>query len=329
MGFFTDISRALCGGDSKQSSVSDTAQRQTQEQTSTQNETSTALQNQLTKNTLSQLSDSTSTQVNTGTQATTGATLAKTGQQATGKTSNLDAQSLGVLRDQILKLNGATDANVNAADVAGIRDASGKLVANASTDVSQLIKAAQDTAKLNFSQNEAPAIAGIQQQIGSKGNTFSRLLEQNGNATLATRLAQISADITAQNRGQSDQELLGAIDAFTKASQTGNANTAAPLQNLLAAIQAASGAETVSTSEQAGTQDIASTGGATNTSSSTGGQKTVSTGSSDTSTTTESMQQVAQLLQQLAMAESQGHSTSSGEAAANNGWLNNIVGLFK
>lgn len=108
------------------------------------------------------------------------------------------------------------------------------------------IKASQDVAIRNFQNNQGAQIAGLQQQVGSKGNAFSQIIQNQGNADLATLLAQITTQGQLGFAAQDAANKAGAIQGFGAASQVQRG----PLQDLLGAIAALTGARTESETQQ-------------------------------------------------------------------------------
>lgn len=233
---------SLFGSSSKATSNQTTNTSQVQNQTTNQNQQTTQNQTQATNTSQAQN------------------TAATTGQTGSSVTSSLDAGTLSLLQNLIPQLAGNLNPSGSSVDLSAIRTSAAGLSANANTDISGMIKAQQDQARQDFAQGQGAQIAGLQRQIGSKGNTFSALIEQQGQAQLETTLAKIASDVTMNARAQSDQELAASAGASANAGNLALSQTAGPLQNLIAAISALSQGQQITSSSQAGTSNTASTG---------------------------------------------------------------------
>lgn len=259
---------SLFGSSSKATSNQTTNTSQVQNQTTNQVQNSTQNQTQNTNTTQAQNTQGTS------------------GQTGSSVTSSLDAGTISLLQGLIPQLSGKLNPGGSSVDLSAIRTDAEGLRANSQFDVQGMIKAQQDAARQEFAQGQGAQIAGLQRQIGSKGNSFSTLIEQQGQATLETNLAKIAADVTANARAQSDQELAAAAGASANAGNLELAQTAGPIQNLIAVITALAQGQQITQSSQAGTSSTSATG----------------TGTSTTDTAS-----IAQMISDL---------TSSGQAAA-------------
>lgn len=247
---------SLFGSSSKQSSNSSTSGTTTQNQS----------------NTGENLTTSNQTSANTGSTNTTGTQATQTQQTGTQNqvTSTLDADTINQLKTllggAVTNAGGAVNATGNSdalKTIASTAFANGTGGNDSTVDAS--IAADQAQAKIDFSNGEGTQIAGLEQGIGSKNNTYSQLLEQKGTTDLATSLQKISADAKLQELGLNNNDLQTAIGALTASSGAAatDANTAlAPLLAIVSALKGATstttGATTVagSTSETATQQTI-------------------------------------------------------------------------
>lgn len=179
-------------------------------------------------------------QTSTQAQTQTGSTF--------GVTTTLDPQTIATLQSVIQTIA----PNVGqSADADLIRTLSSQLATSLDPALVQAnIKAAQDVAIRNFSMNQGAQIAGLQQQVGSKGNAFSQIIQNAGNADLSALLAQISTQGQLGFAAQQSANLGAAIQGIGSASQVART----PLQDLLASISTLTGARTeasVNTQQQA------------------------------------------------------------------------------
>lgn len=175
-------------------------------------------------------------------------------EQQTGSqiTTNLDAGTIATLQ-QIIQTLSPTVGQSQDADM--IRQLSGKLATNLDPAIVQAnIDASQAAAIRNFQQNQGAQIAGLQQQIGSTGNSFAQIIQQQGNVDLSTMLAQIAAQFQLGAAGQRSADLSGAIAGFGAAGQA----QSQPLQQLLAAVSTLSGARTQTDTNQQSFADTVS-----------------------------------------------------------------------
>lgn len=164
--------------------------------------------------------------------------------------TSLDQGTIDLLTGVIGNLGGNLGAG--SADANSIRALLPELISSVSPEmINGAIDAAQKSAEQSFRLGEGTNIKGLQQQIGSKGNTFSALIEQQGNVDLATNLGKIAADTTlqgAQLRGQNIAQAIGGYGAASQVSQ-------APIDNFLSAIKVLEGAKVTQENKQTSTQD--------------------------------------------------------------------------
>jgi len=161
--------------------------------------------------------------------------------------STLDPETLAMLKSILPGL--VSDVGGATADAGAIRGIVSKLAGGSNQDlVNAQISSSQAEAKRQFGIGEGAQIAGLEQQIGSKGNSFSQLLEQKGNTDLVTSLTAISDQARLDASKQSSADLGAAIAGSSAAA----AADQAPLQQFLATIQALTGAQT--TQATSGTQ---------------------------------------------------------------------------
>lgn len=172
---------------------------------------------------------------------------------ATGKaaTSTLDPETIAMLKGVIGDLSGGAAGGT--ADAATIRGIVAQLAGNQNADlVNNQISSASAEARRQFGIGEGAQIAGLEQQIGSKGNSFSQLLEQKGNIDLETSIAAIS-DQARLDASKQQSANLGAAIAGTSAAEAADQ---APLNKFLSAIQVLTGAQTTQTSDQTQISDL-------------------------------------------------------------------------
>lgn len=200
-------------------------------------------------------------------------------QQSTQTQTTLDPNTIAILQQLVPQL--AQNIGGGANDAGSIRAIAQQLTAaSTNTGTDAAISAQQAEATRAYNQGEGQQIAGIQQQIGSKGNSFSQLLQQSGSSDLQTQLLNIVAQSKLAENQQSIGALEGAGQAYGQAGQTDVSETAAPLQNFLAAIGALKGATTTGSSDTSSLESIISqilqtgTQNTTGTSNTTGTQST-------------------------------------------------------
>ncbi len=235
--------------------------------TTTNTNTST-VQNQTGQGTQTTAADNTSTQGQTQTQNSTSNTQSgtQTAQQTVGKTSTLDADVIGQLKDllsgQVGKAkNAASSTDPSNSDA--LRGIANELVTRATGGNAATFDAltAADTAaaKLAFETGEGAQTKQIQQAIGSTKNTYSQLIEQKGQRDLATTIAQITAQdkVAALNADQNN--LSSAISALAQASGAGATDAGSALAPVLAIVSALKGSETSTTEAQTGSSQTGTT----------------------------------------------------------------------
>lgn len=165
-------------------------------------------------------------------------------QQGSGITTTLDPQTIQTLQGIIQTLAPGVGQSP---DAEMIRTLSSQLATSLDPAlVNANIKASQDVAIRNFQNNQGAQIAGLQQQVGSKGNAFSQIIQSQGNADLAALLAQISTQGQLGFAAQRAANLGGAMQGFGAASQVAQG----PMNQLLAAIATLTGARTEQTTQQ-------------------------------------------------------------------------------
>lgn len=186
--------------------------------------------------------------------ASTNQTQKQTGTTTTaGKaaTSTLDPETIAMLKGVIGDLSGG--AAGGSTDATTIRGIVSQLSGNQNADlVNNQISSASAEARRQFGIGEGAQIAGLEQQIGSKGNSFSQLLEQKGNIDLETSIAALS-DQARLDASKQQSANLGAAIAGTSAAQSADQ---APLNKFLSAIQVLTGAQTTQTSDQTQIADL-------------------------------------------------------------------------
>lgn len=186
------------------------------------------------KTSQSQTSQTTQNEQQTGSQS----------QQGSGITTTLDPQTIQTLQGIIQTLAPGVGQSP---DAEMIRTLSSQLATSLDPAlVNANIKASQDVAIRNFQNNQGAQITGLQQQVGSKGNAFSQIIQSQGSADLATLLAQIDTQGRLGFAAQNSANLGGAIQGFGAAS----AVQRSPLQDLLASIATLTGARTEQTTQQ-------------------------------------------------------------------------------
>lgn len=222
MGLFDEFVGGIFGNSGKTSSTKTGTTKGTSTQTGTSKTTGT----------------STQTGVQTGSQTQTST------QAQTGTVSLLDDETIGMLKGLLPTLIGSVKTGAQGAgqDINSIvnfltqRGLSGG-------NIEGEIAARKAEAERKFNLDQGSAIAGTEQLIGSRGNTFSALLRQQGALDLNTMLAAIDADARAQARGQSLADLGTAISGIGTNVQASLAAGAAPIQNLAAIIGLLHGAK--------------------------------------------------------------------------------------
>lgn len=189
-----------------------------------------------------QKSSTTQKQTQNQTQTGTGSTTATT----------LDPKTVATLQGIIQQIAPQVGQSADA-DI--VRQLSGKLAGNLDPAlVTANIQAAQTAATRNFNVNQGAQIANLQQQIGSKGNTFSTLVAGQGQADLAGILQQIATQGQLSASAQQSSNLAGAISGFGSAGQV----QAEPLKQLLAVVSSLTGAETKQNSTSTSISDLIS-----------------------------------------------------------------------
>lgn len=228
-----------------------------------------------------QSSSTTGTQDTTqsGTQNTSGTSSQNQASTGSNVTSSLDPATQALLTSLLPSLvtkasAGTTGTPANEDTLQGIGQT---LIAKASgtndTNVANAVKAATDQAKLSFETGEGQDIATTQQAIGSKGNTFSQLIQQKGQNDLTTTIANIAAQGQLQASQLDTQDLNSAISAISSASSSGATDVSSALAPLISIISALKGATTTANSN-----DISNIIGSTN-------SDTTSSATSNTDTT--------------------------------------------
>jgi hypothetical protein len=194
--------------------------------------------------TTEQSTKSNQTQTSKGTSKQTGSSV----------TSTLDEGTLGLLQGVIRNLGGNLGDKNPDAEI--IRDMLPQLLASADPKaIDAGIQASMDSAIRNYKIGEGANIAQVQQAIGSRGNSFSALLEQQGQVDLATTLAQVAESSRAQGRQQYGQNVATAISGAAGASQV--SNQAVP--QFLQAIQVLEGGRVTQETSQTQLQDMLAT----------------------------------------------------------------------
>lgn len=161
-----------------------------------------------------------------------------------GETTTLDPATIALLQSLTSKFAGQLDNT--GTDAASLRNVAQQLTTNAN-DTKALdasILTGQNEAERQFQLNEGKQISGLQDQIGSKGNTFSQLLEQSGSSDLQTQLQNILATTKVQEQANKTSGLSAAAGVYSQASQVGIDEANAPEQRLLSIISALKGAQT-------------------------------------------------------------------------------------
>lgn len=173
-------------------------------------------------------------------------------QQGQTTTSTLDPAVQAMLVQLLPQLaTGVTGgANPTADNTGALQQIAAMLTqrASSSNNVDQQVQAAQAVAKQNYDLGTNANIQQVKQQIGSTGNTFSQLLQQQGDVSLNTNLAKIDADTRAAARTQDTNDFAAAIQALTNATSGQLAGGNQPLAQLLSVVQALTGANTTTSS---------------------------------------------------------------------------------
>lgn len=187
-------------------------------------------------------------------QTQTGSQNSSTSASGNQVTSTLDPATIQILQDTIGTLAGAF--NDGSQDAMAIRNIAGQLQQNTDpTAVNDMVFASQEAAKQNYAANQGAQIMQLQQVVGSKGHSYSQLIQNMGNADLSTQLAKIVADIRLNAKSQHATELASAMGAYATASQVEQN----PLQGLLSAIASLTGAKTETQTEESQLANMFST----------------------------------------------------------------------
>ena len=232
--------------------------------------TTSNTKNTLDSNTTGQQSQSNQTNTNQSTnqtqkQNTSSATDATTNQSQAGAnvTSSLDAGTIGILTD-LLKKNASIAGNSvgGTANSDFIKNIAQTFLTKGTTGDAAAVKAATDASvaksKLDFETGEGQQVAGIQQQVGSKNNSFSELIQQKGQNDLTTQIANIVAQGELQASSLSSADLGAAVDAMVKASSVAGNDASATLNPVLQIAALLKGAQTQSSDTSTGTSSTSS-----------------------------------------------------------------------
>ena len=121
----------------------------------------------------------------------------------TGSTRTLDEETTGIVQDLIRQLGGQFTAGSSGSaeqqtqslgDLSSFINEVRSRAGSAEETINASVQASQDKARQDFRKNEGAAIAQAQQGVGAKlGNSFSALIQQEGEVQLATELANIGA----------------------------------------------------------------------------------------------------------------------------------------
>ena len=192
-------------------------------------------------------------QATTFDQKESGTTTQNATQTGKATTTTLDPGTINILKGVIGQL--APGVGAGSADADMIRQLSGQLATNLDpAAVQNNIQTSLAAATQVFDQRQGANIANVQQQIGSTGNSFSALIEQQGDVELSTMLAKLASDIQLNAGSQHAGELGAAIEGLGRATAVGES----PLRQLLSAISTLSGAETTQESESKSLVDVIS-----------------------------------------------------------------------
>ena len=223
-------------------------------------------------------------------QAQTTTSSQNTTQEGVSQTSTLDADTVAFIKDLTGKLgssSGGASPEVQS-QIGQLQKLIGGLTEranNSPADLQAVIDANQGAAREQFGQTTGAQIKQAQQQTGSRfGNSFSQLLEQQGNISLDTSLAKIASDAYLQNKSQQSQDLntvaslASAIPSLQTNAESVNTDTISSLLSIL------KGANTTSTQEASSTTDAINELKALLESNTTGQTTTKTSGGSGTST---------------------------------------------
>lgn len=199
------------------------------------------------------LAGGSSKQASTFDQKESGTTSQKAVQTGSATTTTLDPATIGILQGVIKQLAPGVAGGSPDADM--IRQLSGQLATNLDpAAVQNNIDTSFAAAQQVFNQNQGAQISGLQQQIGSTGNSFAQLIEGQGDVELSTMLAKLASDIQLNASSQHAGELGAAIEGLGRATAVGES----PLRQLLSAISTLSGAQTTQESEATSLVDVIS-----------------------------------------------------------------------
>lgn len=180
---------------------------------------------------------------------------ANTAGTGTSTTQNLDANTISLL--STLLGQGASNATANNSVVtdalSGLNSVNSAAVNRATNglNVDALVNGVKQNAINTYDQTTARQIAQAQQQTGSMDNSFSQLLQNEGQSNLAAQLAGLET----QTRLSADQQNQAAL---TNAANIANTTSTASNSNLNALSQLAyalKGAQTTTTQNTTQTQD--------------------------------------------------------------------------
>jgi hypothetical protein len=177
-----------------------------------------------------------------------------TKQSGQSTTTALDSSSLALLQSVVANLG--TKLGTDNPDAILVRSLIPQLLQSASPEaIDAGIAASSQAAIQAYKKGEGANIANVQQQVGSKGNSFSALLEQQGNVDLASTLASIAENARAQGRQQFGQNVATAIGAGGTAAQINAQQT----NDFLGGIKALEGAQVTQNTSETQIQDMLAT----------------------------------------------------------------------
>lgn len=218
--------------------------------------------------------ETTSLQTNKGTSSQTSNEVRSSTQAGSASTkqtsSSLDDETIELLRGLIGDISGSVGSGASSTSerVSGgldSLDGFAEFLKQRAGGGQEAIEAATEAAvaksERGFELGEGARIAQAQQNVGSRfGNTFSQLIEAEGNAALAAETAGIRANASVAGRELENNELSVVANLLLAqpelAARTEGQEGTQQIANLSQLVGLLKGAETVSTGEEQTTQTL-------------------------------------------------------------------------
>lgn len=124
-------------------------------------------------------------------------------------------------------------------------------------NIDNIVKSAQDSAKLAYNEGEGAQISQFADQTGSKLNSTVQLLQQKGQRDLATTLAAVEGDIRlkgAETQNETIKTISDVLNQVTGASGGIDVGSSQALQDALSALGVAKGTQTTASTQAAQSQ---------------------------------------------------------------------------